>query len=98
MKSPGADRSPQRNHRNVPVEQLRLDYLNPRLASGYGSKTQRGLLKILWSEMDVAEIALSIAANGYLPEERLLVYQQDRSRQEFVVVEGNRRLLQKRSM
>lgn len=78
----------------VPVEQLGFDSLNPRLASvdRESELTQEQLLKILWSEMAVDEIALSIAANGYRPEEPLLVYQPNKRKQDFVVVEGNRRL------
>jgi hypothetical protein len=76
----------------IPVKKLLLDERNPRLASGRSSATQPGLLKILWSEMAVNEIALSIAANGYLPEEPLLVYKHDKTKDEYTVVEGNRRL------
>ena len=76
----------------IPVEKLRLDAENPRLASGRGSQDKLGLVKILWIEMDVEEIALSILANGFLREESLLVFEPDKKRKEYIVVEGNRRL------
>ncbi len=77
----------------IAVERLLLDVENPRLSSGEGGNTQDELLKILWSEMAVIEVALSIAANGFFPEEPLLVIPSDakEGRGRYVVVEGNRR-------
>lgn len=81
----------------ISVEKLLLDEENPRLASGKGADTQRDLLRVLWNEMAVDEVALSIAANGYFPEEPLLAIplnpsEKVESKKKFVVVEGNRRL------
>jgi len=42
----------------------RLDKENPRLAAVQARATRR-LIKKLWDEMAVDELALSIAANGY---------------------------------
>jgi len=81
---------------NVPVDNLRLDRENPRLpSSDIGSDVD--LLRYLWREMAVDEVALSIAANGFFPEEPLLVVPEkkgskDPESDKFVVVEGNRRL------
>lgn len=75
----------------IPVDQLRLDPENPRLAE-YGldsGANQSALLQGLWSKMAVEEVALSIAHNGYFPHEPLLV---QKSGSNFVVLEGNRRL------
>ena len=58
---------------DAPIEQLLLDMKNPRLASGAGGETQEDLLKVLWTEMAVDEVAFSIAANGFFREEPLLV-------------------------
>lgn len=80
----------------VPVESLLLDAHNPRLASGAGGDgemSQEELVRILWEEMAVDEVAFSIAANGYYWEERLLVIPMENSKGEhYIVVEGNRRL------
>lgn len=82
----------------VPVEQLLLDPENPRLASVTLDlkQSQDELIKILWKEMDVKEIALSIAANGFFEEELLFVIPVDPNVKSgpnaiFTVVEGNRR-------
>jgi len=75
----------------VPVEQLLLDTDNPRLASGPGGKTQEDLLRLLWTEMAVDEVAFSIAANGFFPEEPLLVIPADGKKEKYIIVEGNRR-------
>jgi hypothetical protein len=82
---------------HIAVDKLFLDEENPRLASGHGGDTQEDLLRILWTEMAVDEVALSIAANGFFPEENLFVIprnptEKDESKRTYTVVEGNRRL------
>lgn len=81
----------------VPVENLELDPSNPRLAINGGPRSQEDLLQFLWDEMAVDEVALSIAANGYFPEEPLFVIPKDarpfnHPQKRYIVVEGNRRL------
>ena len=82
---------------NLPVEQLVLDKENARLASSLVHEpTQDDLVRVLWTEMAVDEVALSIAANGYYPDEALLVIPDKDSGAapdgRYIVVEGNRRL------
>lgn len=80
---------------DAPVDQLLLDVENPRLASGAGGETQEDLLRVLWTEMAVDEVAFSIAANGFFREEPLLVIPADNvkgGKGKYIVVEGNRRL------
>lgn len=74
----------------VAVDDLLLDVSNPRLAE-YGTSTsdQTEVLKTLWREMAVDEIALSIASNGYFHYEPLFA---ERVGGKLVVIEGNRRL------
>jgi hypothetical protein len=83
------------NITDVPEEQLLFDKENPRLAAGAGGESQKDLLRVLCNEMSVDEVALSIAANGFFPEEQLLVIP-DGGRagkgDRYIVVEGNRRL------
>jgi RNA polymerase sigma factor (TIGR02999 family) len=79
------------------VDRLILDPENPRLASsGFDDDTPE-IVKLMWEEMDVEEVALSIAANGFFQQGPLLVIPGPKSgqggeRQKYVVVEGNRRL------
>lgn len=80
----------------IPVDQLLLDYDNPRLASGRDVATQDDIVKLLWTEMAVDEVALSIAANGFFPEENLFAIpenpkEKDENKKKYIVVEGNRR-------
>ncbi len=84
-------------HDELPVEDLLLDKENARLASSLVAEpTQEDLVRILWSEMAVDEVALSIAANGFYPDEALLVIPDkggdSGTDRKYVVVEGNRRL------
>jgi len=86
-------------HPVVPIEvdKLLLDYENPRLASGRDVTAQDDIVKLLWTEMSVDEVALSIAANGFFPQENLFAVPQnpkekDEKKKKYIVVEGNRRL------
>ena len=81
----------------IPVDHLLLDKDNARLASSAQTANQDEMTRILWSEMAVNEVALSVAANGYYDEEPLLVIPEkpgatDPKTDTFIVIEGNRRL------
>ncbi len=81
----------------VDVDRLLLDQENPRLSGISNTSKQDELAQVLWNEMAVSEVALSIAANGYFEEEPLFVVpkkpeEKDRDKQQYIVVEGNRRL------
>lgn len=75
----------------VPVEDLYFDPANPRLVEYLPSEspTQDDLLRVLWQQMAVDELAMSIAASGYFDYEPLFVVQE---KGKLVVIEGNRRL------
>src|SRR5712692_1606816 len=77
----------------MPTDDLLLDPLNPRLADEEETNDQDKLTEILWREMAVDEVALSIARNGYFPQEPMLVMPKPRQPGKFTVVEGNRRLV-----
>lgn len=83
-------RAPQGEESRLGVEKLLLDPDNPRLVSSGGTSDQRQLLEILWREMAVDELVLSIAHNGYYNQEPLLVISDQADK--YIVVEGNRRL------
>ena len=73
----------------VSTSELFFDSKNPRLVEAGGPENQKDILRILWRDFAVDEIALSIAANGYFPYEPLFAMKKDGK---LVVVEGNRRL------
>lgn len=80
-----------------PTTSLLLDTENPRLAWRTNGDSTTELVKLLWSEMAVDEVAYSIAENGYFRSEPLFVIAQnpeekDETKKKFIVVEGNRRL------
>lgn len=78
----------------IPISQLLLDPENPRLESVTTSTDQKELIKAMWREMAVSEVAISIAENGFFEEEPLFVIPASRNgaKQQYYVVEGNRRL------
>ena len=71
------------------VSELAFDTENPRLAGFDVPDDESHLIRVLWEAMDVQELVLSIAANGYFRHEPVIV---DRESGRNVVIEGNRRL------
>ena len=78
--------------RHMELDKLLLDASNPRLAELGTPKnaSQFDILKALWDEMAVEEVAMSIAYSGYFEHEPLFVEESGEGR--YVVIEGNRRL------
>lgn len=78
----------------VPVGDLLLDPENPRLESVIDTSNQPELIRAMWKEMAVDEVALSIAENGFFEEEPLFVIPAKAGKDgpPYIVVEGNRRL------
>ncbi|KJE35051.1 hypothetical protein UF64_10160 [Thalassospira sp. HJ] len=73
----------------VPVDWLRLDQKNPRLVGVNQKTTIESIVAQLYRSEELAELLHSIAANGYLNIEPLIVELDD---DQFIVLEGNRRL------
>lgn len=72
------------------AEELHFDPRNPRLAEyNLKSEDEGYTLKVLWQEMDVKELVMSILANGFFDSEPLYIIQEDNK---WIVIEGNRRL------
>ncbi len=73
------------------VTDLRFDRNNPRLIEfGITEESEEDeILRTLWTEMDVRELVLSMAASGYFAHEPLIVSEENGER---IVIEGNRRL------
>ena len=80
---------PESNVQKIATDDLILDAQNPRLAGTVENADQETLLKMLWTEGSLDELAFSITNNGYFPEEPLFAIEEDGK---FIVVEGNRRL------
>lgn len=70
---------------------LHFDYKNPRLVEFQITiKTkEKEIMNILWDEMAVNEIVMSILAHGFFENEAMYAVKED---DEYVIVEGNRRL------
>lgn len=78
--------------RDIELASLRLDPLNPRLDDG--KQTQREALNAMLDAQGSKLVALArdITHNGLSPLDRFLVIEADGSPDEYVVLEGNRRL------
>lgn len=75
--------------RQIPLRELRLDPLNPRLPADMQGEDQDELAVHLELGFDALTVAESIASHGYFGSEPLIVIADGSS---WVVVEGNRRL------
>lgn len=75
----------------INTEKLYFDKENPRLVNYPEIKTKKEayILNILWTQMAVSEIVMSILANGFFENEAMFVIKEEK---EYIVVEGNRRL------
>lgn len=71
------------------VNELHFDLKNPRLAEYSGYNNETDILKLLWTDMAINELVMSILANGFFESEPLYVVEEDGKK---IVIEGNRRL------
>ena len=81
----------ERQPATLPIDKLILDVQNPRLPESLQDGAQDELLVFITETYNAIEIARSIASHGYFPSEPLIVVGQDSG--DYVVVEGNRRLV-----
>ena len=73
------------------VSDLVFDIKNPRLVEYElnANATDSEVIKVLWNDMDVRELVMSIAASGFFSHEPIIVSPENGKN---VVIEGNRRL------
>lgn len=74
----------------VPVDCLRLDRRNPRLAGRADHRSDEALIAHLYRSAELDELLQSMSSNGYLDIEPLVVMKGSDGK--LVVLEGNRRL------
>ena len=75
--------------KTLPVASLHLDAKNPRLGRETTARAPREIIQHLFDHDKALDVAQSIVARGYFPNEPLLAV---RESEKYVVVEGNRRL------
>src|SRR5215469_16931640 len=78
--------------KSVPPEQLRFDFSNPRLTDEVGKlpTTEEEMIDFFQKTADLDELLHSIAENGYLPFDDIVVTEMEPD--VYRVLEGNRRL------
>lgn len=81
--------TPLRSVARVPVNRLSFDRRNPRLILSSAPLSELDIIEQLYRSEDLSELLQSIAANGYLDIEPLVVLKEDGL---LTVLEGNRRL------
>lgn len=75
--------------KRLSVASLHLDAKNPRLGRETSSRAPREIIQYLFEHDKALDVAESIAARGYFPNEPLLAIEE---KGRYIVVEGNRRL------
>lgn len=75
--------------KQVRVVDANLDPENPRIPPTPSPLAQLELIHLFCRHYDVHTLAKSIAEDGYFPDERIVVIEQDGS---YIVLEGNRRI------
>lgn len=76
---------------NISPNEISLDWKNPRLAD-FGIKegtSPEKIFSIMWRNMGVEEIIISITAHGFFKTEPIIVIKEEGK---YIVIEGNRRL------
>lgn len=76
----------------VPVDELQMDRLNPRLLGENASASDEFIIAQLYRTAELDELLQSVSTNGYLDIEPLIVLADSNSGKGLVVLEGNRRL------
>lgn len=76
----------------VPVDELRMDRLNPRLLGQNASASDEFIIAQLYRSAELDELLQSVSTNGYLDIEPLIAMADSNSGKGLVVLEGNRRL------
>lgn len=71
------------------ADALSFDTRNPRLVEFFDTIREEDIINVLWSNMAVNELVLSILANGFFTNEAMYAV---REGDRLVIVEGNRRL------
>ncbi|MCY4596179.1 MAG: ParB/Srx family N-terminal domain-containing protein [Bryobacterales bacterium] len=75
----------------LPINRLILDKENPRLPEQFHGQPQSEILRYLYEQGALEELAYSYQDNGFFPQEPLLVVREG-AEDTYTVVEGNRRL------
>lgn len=71
------------------ADELHFDFKNPRLVEFQGLANEKNILNVLWKNMDINELVMSILASGFFKSEALYVVREEGK---LIVIEGNRRL------
>jgi hypothetical protein len=79
--------------KEIPLSKLLLDLENPRLAEGQQNQLDSLHAMLRAEGRKTLALAESISAEGVSPSERLIVMPSEKDPAEFVVLEGNRRLV-----
>ncbi|MFD2524159.1 hypothetical protein [Emticicia soli] len=77
---------------NIPIENLKLDLLNPRLPKSKQGKDEKTVIEYLLLEAATEELMIAIGKNGFFAGELLLVTEDLTEENKYIVIEGNRRL------
>lgn len=78
----------------INLKNIKLDEKNPRLPSSFRKKkiTKGDIVNWMLNDASIIELMLAIGQSGFFIGESLLVIPDDKEKDKYVVIEGNRRL------
>lgn len=74
---------------DIPVTEVKLDKMNPRMPEKAAALTQEDVVNLMVNDYRIEELAESIAAKGFMPLDLMVIVFEDNAP---VVLEGNRRI------
>jgi len=78
--------------KDINISDLKLDLHNPRLPKSKQGKDQKTIIEFMLLEAATLELMLAIGENDFFAGELLLVVPDNKERDKYIVIEGNRRL------
>lgn len=78
--------------KEVLVSYLRLDRKNPRLPTSLHGACENEILKYLARKTNIEDLITSIGENDFFPGEAIVITPSESATEEYIVLEGNRRL------
>lgn len=78
--------------KRIHFDKLKLDSQNPRLPKSFRDKSEEDIVEFMLLDAATLELMQAIGENDYFEGEQLLVIEDDKEKDTYIVVEGNRRL------
>lgn len=76
----------------IEISSLLMDRRNPRIPKSHRDSDEIDLIHYMWKAYSLEDLIISINKNGFIKAEPLMLIPDENSKNNYIVVEGNRRL------